>query len=128
MDYAFRANGVDLAGLDDLETAIAVIVVVARSGQGRADAGMNVGIVREEPLFMCVEEVGAMVDGGLFARGAAKDLGAPGVSYEGLEALRVGYLTDSPSKRATYRWLSKWTTLIGPYARFTLLRRGRVMV
>lgn len=28
----------------------------------------------------------------------------------------------------TYRWLSKWMTLMGPYAAVTLRRSGRVMV
>lgn len=27
-----------------------------------------------------------------------------------------------------YKWLSKWMTLMGPYARFTLRRSGRVIV
>lgn len=47
VDDALDANllVVDLAGLDDLEAAVAIILIVAGSGEGGADAGMDVGVV-----------------------------------------------------------------------------------
>lgn len=40
---------------------------------------MDVGIIRKKPLFVGVEEIGAMVDRGLFAWGSTKDFGAPSI-------------------------------------------------
>ena len=74
-----RAEGVDVARLDAREAAVAVVVVVREAGEGGADAGVDVGVVGEEALLGGVVEVGAVVDGGLAGRGAAEDLGPPGV-------------------------------------------------
>jgi hypothetical protein len=41
---------------------------------------VDVGVVCEQAFLRGVEEVGAVVDAGLFAGGAAEDLGAPGVA------------------------------------------------
>lgn len=40
---------------------------------------MDVGIVCKKPLFVGVEEIGAVVDRGLFAWGSTKDFGAPSI-------------------------------------------------
>lgn len=40
---------------------------------------MDVGIVCKKPLFVRVEEIGAVVDRGLFAWGSTKDFGAPSI-------------------------------------------------
>lgn len=40
---------------------------------------MDVGVVCKKPLFVGVEEIGAVVDRGLFARGSTKDIGAPSI-------------------------------------------------
>lgn len=77
LDDAVGADGVDLAGLDDLEAAVAVVVVVAGPAEGGADAGVDVGVVGEEPFLRGVVEVGAVVDSGDLGRGAAEDLGLP---------------------------------------------------
>lgn len=45
---------------------------------------MDVGVVGEQAFLGGVEEVGAVVDAGLFAGRAAEDFGAPGVTGLGL--------------------------------------------
>jgi hypothetical protein len=77
LDDAVGADGVDLTGLDDLEAAVAVVVVVAGPTKRGADARVDVGVVGEEALLRGVVEVGAVVDGGDLGRGAAEDLGLP---------------------------------------------------
>ena len=62
LDDARRPDRVDFAGLDDFETAVAVVVVVAEAGEGGADAGVNVGVVGEETFFVGVVEVCPVVD------------------------------------------------------------------
>lgn len=79
LDDAVHADGVDLAGLDDLEAAVAVVLVVGQARQRRADAGVDVRVVGQQALLRRVVEVGAVVDRRLLAGRAAKDLGAPGV-------------------------------------------------
>lgn len=81
-DDTRRTDGVDFSGLDDFKPAIAVIVVVAQSGEGGTDAGVDVAVVGEEALGVGVVEVGAVVDCGLGGRGAAEDARTPGVTVE----------------------------------------------
>lgn len=76
-DDALGTDLVDFAGLDDLKAAVAVVLVVAGPAQGRADAGVDVGVVGEQALLSGVVEVGAVVDGSYLGRGAAEDLGFP---------------------------------------------------
>ena len=78
-----HANGVDLAGLDDFEAAVAVVVVVGEAGQGGADAGVDVGVVGQEALGVRVVEVGAVVDGRLRRGGPAEDARFPCVAVGG---------------------------------------------
>lgn len=40
---------------------------------------MDVGIVCKKPLVVGVEEIGAVVDRGLFTWGSTKDFGAPSI-------------------------------------------------
>lgn len=40
---------------------------------------MDVGIIRKKSLFVGVEEIGAMVDRGLFAWGSTKDFWTPSI-------------------------------------------------
>lgn len=40
---------------------------------------MDVGVVCKKPLFVGVEEIGAVVDRGLFAWGSTKDFRAPSI-------------------------------------------------
>ena len=79
LDDARGADLVDFARLDDLEAAVAVVFVVTESGERRADAGVDVGVVAHEAFLCGVVEVGAVVDAGLFGGGAAEDFGSPGV-------------------------------------------------
>ena len=67
LDNASRPDRVDLSRLDDLESAIAVIVVIAGAGQGGANAGVNIGIIGQKAFSVRVEEISAVIDGGLFA-------------------------------------------------------------
>ena len=78
-DDALGADAVDFAGLDNLEAAVAVVVVVAEAAEGGADPGMDVAVVGEETFFVRVVEVCPVIDGGLFGGGAAEDFGLPGV-------------------------------------------------
>lgn len=80
LDDARGADVVDGAGLDDLEAAVAVVVVVGQARQSGADAGVDVGVVGEEAFAVRVVEVGAVVDGRLGGWGAAEDTRAPGVA------------------------------------------------
>jgi hypothetical protein len=76
-DDAVGANRVNLARLDNLEAAVAVVLVVARPAQRRADAGVDVGVVAQQPLHGGVVKVRSVVDAGHLGGGAAKDLGFP---------------------------------------------------
>lgn len=80
LDDARGADVVDGAGLDDLEAAVAVVVVVGQARQSGADPGVDVGVVGEEAFAVRVVEVGAVVDGRLGGWGAAEDARAPGVA------------------------------------------------
>lgn len=82
LDDTRRTDGVDFSGLDNLKPAIAVIVVVAQSGEGGTDAGVDVAVVGEEAFGVSVIEVSAVVDCGLGGRGAAEDARTPGVTVE----------------------------------------------
>jgi hypothetical protein len=46
---------------------------------------MDVGVVGEEAFLRRVEEIGAVVDAGLFAGRATEDLRLPGVTVQGSE-------------------------------------------
>lgn len=75
-----NTNGIDLSGFYDLEPAVPVVIVVGGAGKSGADTRVDVGVVLQESFHCGVVEVGAVVDGCDFARGAAEDLGFPGVS------------------------------------------------
>jgi len=77
LDDAVGADGVDLAGLDDLKAAVPVVLVVARPAQRRADPGVDVRVVPEQALLRGVVEVRPVVDAGHLGRRAAEHLGTP---------------------------------------------------
>jgi hypothetical protein len=79
LDDAVQADGVNLAGLHDLEATVSVVLVVAGPAQGGADTGVDVGVVGEQAFLRSVVEVCTMVDASHLARGSTKDLGLPGV-------------------------------------------------
>ena len=79
LDNTISANLVDLTCLDDLEAAVAVVLVVRRSRQRSADSSMYVGIVGEKTFLGSMEEVSAVIDRSLLTGGATEDLGLPGV-------------------------------------------------
>lgn len=70
LDDSSHANirVVDLTSLDTLETAVAIVGVVRRTGEGSADSSVDVGVVGKKTLLMSVEEVGTVVDGSLLGR------------------------------------------------------------
>jgi hypothetical protein len=80
LDDAISTDLVDLTCLDDLETAVAVVLIVRGAGERRADAGVDVGVVGQEAFLCGVEEIGAVVYAGLFGWGAAEDFGSPCVA------------------------------------------------
>lgn len=82
IDNTSRPNRVDLARLDDLESAVAVVVVIAEAGQGGTNAGVNIGIVGQKAFPVRVEEIGAVIDGSLLAWSATEDLGPPSISLK----------------------------------------------
>ena len=63
LDNPHHADGVDFPRFGDLKPTVAVVFVVARTGKCGADAGVDVGVVGEETLFVSMIEVGAVVDG-----------------------------------------------------------------
>ncbi len=69
-----HADGVDGARLDDLEAAVAVVLVVGGAGERGADAGVDVAVVGEEAFLAGVVEVRAVVDAGLLGGGAVVGL------------------------------------------------------
>ena len=79
LDDTGGADLVDLTGLDNLEAAVAVVLVVGEAGQGSADSGVDVGVVAHQTLLCGVVEVGSVVDAGLLGGCAAEDLWSPGV-------------------------------------------------
>jgi hypothetical protein len=79
LNDTISANLVDLARLDDLEAAVAVVLIIRRSRQCSADSSMDVSVIGKKTFLRGMEEVGAVVDRSLFAGGATEDLGFPGV-------------------------------------------------
>lgn len=63
LDDPVGADRVDLARLDNLKAAVAVVLVVRRPAQRCADAGVDVGVVLEQALLRSMVEVRAVVDG-----------------------------------------------------------------
>jgi len=66
LNNALRTNSINYPRLHDLKPAVTVVVVVAEARQRGADPDVDVSVVGEEAFFVCVVEVGAVVDGGLF--------------------------------------------------------------
>lgn len=54
LDDTIHADSVNFPSLDDLEADVAVIFVVAGAAKGRANSGMDVGVVLEKALLRCV--------------------------------------------------------------------------
>ena len=98
LDDTGGTNGVDLSGLDDLESDIAIVLIVGHAGQGCTDASMNIRVVLQQALHGRVVEVSAyrakdfrqrnvsntilchlltVVDRRNFARSTAKNLRLP---------------------------------------------------
>lgn len=77
LDDTSSTNGVNLTGLYNLETAVPVVVVVARSTQGGPDTSMDVGVVQQQALHGSMVEVGAVVDAGDLRGRSAENLRPP---------------------------------------------------
>lgn len=79
LDDTLGPDGINFSGLRNLETAVPIILIIGESGECGSDSRMDVGVVAEQSFFRCMEEVGAVVDGGLLAGCSAEDFGTPGV-------------------------------------------------
>lgn len=77
LDNAVDANRVHLTRLDNLEPAVAIVLIVGGAAEGRADAGVDVGVVAEETLLGGVIKVRAVVDAGDLGGRTSKDFGTP---------------------------------------------------
>jgi hypothetical protein len=88
LDDAIGADLVNLPGFHNLKSTVTIVLVVGRTRQCRADAGMDVGVVGKEAFLSSVEEVGSVVDSGLLTGGAAEDLGLPGVTNDFIRCCR----------------------------------------
>lgn len=111
LDDAPRANGVDLAGLDNLEATVAIIVVVTGATKGGSDTSVDVGVVGEQAFLVGMVEVGAMVDGGNLGWRATKHLWLP--CKDERVSMRWKICTSIEGLQVS-RWLSKWITETGP--------------
>lgn len=67
LDDAINTDLVYLTRLDNLEAAVAIVLIVRWPREGCADSSMNVSVVGKETFLSSVEEVGAVVDGCLLA-------------------------------------------------------------
>jgi hypothetical protein len=65
LDDTLCTYRINLSGFHDFKTAVAVIVVVAHSGEGGTYTGVDVGVIGEEALFVGMVEVCAVIYGGL---------------------------------------------------------------
>ena len=83
-DDPVHADGVYLPGLDDLETAVAVILIVRWPGESGSDPGMYIRIVRQETFLARMIEIGTVIDTGLLGRCTPEDLGLPRITVLGL--------------------------------------------
>lgn len=77
VDDALGANSVDFTGLDNLKSAVAIVVVVTGSTQGSPDTGVDIGVVGEQAFHGSVVEVGTVVDAGYIRWRSTEDLGSP---------------------------------------------------
>jgi hypothetical protein len=106
-DDAAGADGVDLAGLDDLEAAVPVVLVVAGPAQRRPDPRVDVGVVGQQPLLGRVVEVRPVVDAGDLGRRAAEYLGSPWVRKKKQVSTKLSWLNFDGLHIQVSRWLSK---------------------
>lgn len=97
LDDTFCANGVDFAGFDNLETAVAVIVVITWATESGTDTSVDVGIVGEQAFLRSVVKVRAVVNG--------RDLGGRTAKYLGLPCI-LELVLDSEFSKAFFRVVS----------------------
>lgn len=137
LDDSINANGIDLSRLHNLEAAVSVVLVIGRSTQRRADAGVDVGVILQQTLLRSMVEVGAVVNASDLGRGAAKYFWSPwcNLAFQYLHSSHSNArdehrLSEERKKRylQVSKWLSKWITEMGPYARLIDRSSGRVMV
>ena len=79
LDNAINADRIDLSSFNDLEPDVAVVVVVRKSTESRADARVDVGIVLQQTLHGSVVKVGTMVDAGNLTRRTTEYMRFPGI-------------------------------------------------
>lgn len=77
LDNPIDSNCINFPCFHNFKPAISIILVIRRSAQRRADAGVDVGVIFEQALLSGMVEVGAVVDAGDLGGGATEDFGAP---------------------------------------------------
>lgn len=105
---------------------------------------MDVAVVAQQTFLRCVVKVRPVIYSSLLAGCAAEDFWFPCIAVIEIgQKLLTRY--SMPDRRRvlecdriekggrnkgefSYRWLSKWMTFTGPYARFTLRSNGKVIV
>lgn len=77
LNDAIGTNLVNLPRLDNLEATVAIIIIVAWTGQCGANSSMDVCVVGEKAFLGCMVKVRAVVNAGYFAGRATKNLWFP---------------------------------------------------
>ena len=80
LDDTTHADSIDLTGFNNLETTVAIVIVIAKTGEGGSYASMDIGIISEKAFFVSVIEVCAMVDRCLISGRATKHFRPPCIS------------------------------------------------
>lgn len=75
-----HTNGVNLTGLNNLETNVAVVLIVRRTRKSGTDTSVDVRVVPQKTLHGSMVEIGTVVDRSNLARRTTEDLGLPGVA------------------------------------------------
>jgi hypothetical protein len=77
LDDTVGTNLVNLAGLDNLETTIPIVLVVTWARERSADTRVDVSVVGEQTLLGSVVEICAVVDAGLLRGCTSENLWLP---------------------------------------------------
>ena len=77
LDDAIHTDSVNFSGFNNLKAAVPIVIIVAKSGEGCAYTGVDVGVVCKEALFVRMVEVGTVIDRGLLCGSTSEDFGPP---------------------------------------------------
>jgi hypothetical protein len=62
LDDSLGTNGINLSGLNNLETAVSVVLIITGTTQCCADTSVDVAMISEKSFLRCVPEVSSVVD------------------------------------------------------------------